>query len=224
MSLRSRLRDFGRPPNGAGRARGPASGYNVSIPNKGSSLTDHPSSAAVSVQVFDEIQHLIDQEWIVSVARAATLVCDAGDQHVSIVIADDATVAELNADHRGLPETTDVLSFAYTHSGAYYGDTPKGDGDPLDTEFILPPSEQAGLGEVIISYPQAARQAEQAGHSVSQELAILLAHGIVHLLGYDHEEDEEAAEMQTLEAKIMGHVQALGLLNSTEDDRHAVDG
>ncbi len=218
------MRDSVRPSSAVRRARGPASGYNVSTPNKGSSLTDHPSAAAVSVQIFDEVQHPIDEDWIVSVARAATEVCDSGDQHVSIVIADDATVAELNADHRGLPETTDVLSFAYTHSGAYYGDTPKDEGDPLDTEFILPPSEQAGLGEVIISYPQAARQAERAGHSVLQELAILLAHGIVHLLGYDHEEDEEAAEMQSLETKIMGHVQALSLLNSEEVDRRAVDG
>jgi len=203
------------------RALSPASGYNGSIPNKGSSLTDHTTPSAVSVQLFDEFQGCVDEEWIASIMSVASEVCETGAEHVSIVIADDDTVAELNTNHRGLAETTDVLSFAYTHSGTYYGDTSKHGGDPLDAEFILPPTEQAGLGEVIISYPQAARQAEEAGHNVSQELAILLAHGISHLLGYDHEQDDEAAEMQALETRVMDRVREAGLLSQSGEERRA---
>ena len=90
---------------------------------------------------------------------------------ISVTITDDATVRELNASLRGMDETTDVLSFSYRHQGAYYGDgTPPTDWDPHE-EFPLPPGEELGLGEIIISYPQAWRQAEEAKVSVKEEIA-----------------------------------------------------
>ena len=70
----------------------------------------------------------------------------------------------------------------------------------------MPPGEAEGLGEVIISYPQAERQAQAAGHSVVRELAHLLAHGILHLLGYDHLKVEDEAVMQAKEADVPAQV------------------
>ena len=70
---------------------------------------------------------------------------------------------------------------------------------------MLPPTENddASLGEIIISYPQTCRQAEQAGHPVGQELTVLLVHGVLHLLGYDHEEPDDEAVMMAATARAM---------------------
>jgi probable rRNA maturation factor len=125
---------------------------------------------------------------------------------VSVVIADDDTLRGLNEHHRGLDEDTDVLSFSFSHHGKYYGD----DGPPSwrseAVGFVTPPGEQASLGEVIISYPQAVRQAAELGRSTEQELASLLVHGILHLSGYDHMESDEEAEMKGREAEILARV------------------
>ena len=70
--------------------------------------------------------------------------------------------------------------------------------------FIEPPDKKVHLGEVIISYPQAALQAMENGHPVSKEITILLVHGVLHILGYDHEtNEEEARRMQAREKKIL---------------------
>ena len=125
---------------------------------------------------------------------------------LGVVIADDDTVRKLNKDHRGLDENTDVLSFAFDHEGEYYGEDEPSSQFSRDIEFVMPPGEAEGLGEVIISYPQAERQAQAAGHSVVRELAHLLAHGILHLLGYDHLEDKDKALMQAKEADVLAQV------------------
>ena len=69
--------------------------------------------------------------------------------------------------------------------------------------FALPPGQTGGLGEVIISYPQAQRQAIKVGHSVKQELALLVAHGVLHLLGYDHGEPQEEVVMKEKEKAVL---------------------
>src|SRR3990172_5461728 len=88
-------------------------------------------------------------------------------------------VPPLNRASRGLDEPTDVLSF------------------PLDApqaNFVLPPRPPRPLGEVVIAYPYVLRQAKEAGLPVEAQLAHVLVHGILHLLGYDHEApDDEAA-------------------------------
>ena len=99
---------------------------------------------------------------------------------VSIVLAGDATVRRLNRDFRGKDTTTDVLSF------------PSG-GDHL-------PDGSRPLGEIVISVAQAARQAEAAGHSLAREVRVLVIHGYLHLLGYDHEVDD--GTMMRLEARL----------------------
>jgi probable rRNA maturation factor len=99
---------------------------------------------------------------------------------VSIVLAGDATLRRLNRDFRGKDATTDVLSF------------------PAGGEEL--PDGTRPLGEIIISVPQAARQAEALGHSLAHELRVLVIHGYLHLLGYDHEVDD--GTMMRLQARL----------------------
>jgi probable rRNA maturation factor len=89
----------------------------------------------------------------------------------------DPAMRSLNRAHRGKDQTTDVLSFPG-------GDTPEG----------------YHLGDIVISVPQARRQAAAAGHSLAREIRILLLHGVLHCLGYDHETDDGA--MDRLERRL----------------------
>ena len=167
-----------------------------------------------SVQVFDEFQGDVCGEWLgrvcaVAVARAAP------GRTFSVAIADDETARELNARYRGLDKTTDVLSFGYAGEGAYYGDgAPDADGpDGLDgVGFALPPDAGASLGELVISYPQAARQALAAGRSVRRELAALVAHGLLHLIGHDHMDPDDEAAMAARERCVMDALSAADVL------------
>ena len=161
----------------------------------------------VTVQVFGEFVDMVSAPWLTHVARS-TLSVEASSpaEPLSVVIADDQTVRSLNKQHRGLDEHTDVLSFSFRHQGQIYGEEDPPESRPLDGEFVLPPGESTGLGEVIISFPQAERQAVEANRTVQQELASLLAHGVLHLLGYDHMEPAEEAEMRAKEADILARV------------------
>ncbi len=89
---------------------------------------------------------------------------------MTVVLAGDGTLRRLNREFRGKDGTTDVLSF------------PAGEGRLPDGSHPL--------GEVVISVPQAARQAKAAGHALTREIRLLLIHGYLHLLGYDHEVDD----------------------------------
>jgi probable rRNA maturation factor len=110
---------------------------------------------------------------------------------VSLVFTDSETVKQLNRDYRGVDEPTDVLAF-YMLSKKI-----------ADSSFALPPDGVTRLGEVIISYPQAVAQAKEQGHSHERELALLVVHGILHLLGYNHEEPEEEREMRARERELL---------------------
>jgi probable rRNA maturation factor len=161
----------------------------------------------VSVQVFEEFESLVSEQWLRGIAECALAIApERASEPLSVVIADDDTVRELNSQHRGLDENTDVLSFSFTHQGEYYGEGEPPSARSEDVDFVMPPGRAAGLGEVVVSYPQAVRQAEAAGHSVERELALLLAHGVLHLLGYDHVEPEEEAIMQAQESKVLARV------------------
>ena len=160
--------------------------------------------------MFDEFSERVDAGWLASVAEAAL----GTEEHepeglTTVVIADDETVSELNAEHRGIETTTDVLSFSNVHFGTYYGVDAR---EPGAFDFVLPPGHQSEVGEVIISLPQAERQAEEAGHSLQNELATLVAHGIFHLLGYDHEVESDAVFMRAREADAKEEMGKNGLI------------
>ena len=165
----------------------------------------------VQVQVFDEFSECVDAGWLTSVAGTALRAEACEPQGLTtVVVADDETVSELNAEHRGVDTTTDVLSFSNAHSGTYYG--PDSRGSEV-TDFVLPPGHQPEVGEVIISLPQAVRQAPEAGHSLQNELAALVAHGIFHLLGYDHEVESDAVVMREREREAKESMRRMGLID-----------
>jgi probable rRNA maturation factor len=116
----------------------------------------------------------VDKGWLRQAVRSALAVAQVERAvELSLYITDDETVRQLNRRHRGKDSVTDVLSFAFSQGGA--------------ETFISPPDGVLHLGEVVISYPQAERQALEHGQTVEQELAFLTVHGVLHLLGYDHE-------------------------------------
>ena len=167
----------------------------------------------VSVQVFEQFGDDVSGEWITDVASVAlSLDAQVAAESVSVVIADDETVELINEEYRGLPDVTDVLSFSNVHSGTYYGDDDRKHSDETIDGFVMSPDFDPGLGEVIVSYPQTCRQARDAGRTVKIELAQLVAHGIFHLLGYDHEEPAEATLMLSKERQAMTAFAESGLL------------
>lgn len=102
----------------------------------------------------------------------------------SLVLVSDSKIRELNKQWRGKDSSTDVLSF------------------PLDLEpdFEETPFE---VGEVIISVETAQRQAEEYGHDLKREIAFLITHGLLHILGFDHETREDEKEMFGRQKKIL---------------------
>lgn len=107
------------------------------------------------------------------------------DAELSIVLCDDAFIRPLNAEWRGKDAATDVLSFAMQDGDDVL------DGDPV-------------LGDLVISVETADRQAAEHGHDRAAELRVLLVHGLLHLLGHDHEDTpERAAEMRAEEARLL---------------------
>lgn len=141
-------------------------------------------------------------DWCAGAIRhglAQVLTPDASGQ-VSLLITDDETVRDLNRAYRGLDQTTDVLSFSAQHSGHWEGaTTPEASDSDWPADWPLPEDEPPPLGDIVVSFPQAKRQAFQQGVPLRRELALLLVHGALHLLGHDHYEDEERDAMQLLE-------------------------
>jgi probable rRNA maturation factor len=130
---------------------------------------------------------------VASDARLLLAQRDLADAELSVVLTDDLTIQGLNRDYRAVDAPTDVLSFAQR------------EGENADPSDPL-------LGDVIISLDTAQRQAEAHGHSLAAEVRILLVHGFLHLLGFDHETGMQRTEMAAEEAA------ALAALPSTEEE------
>jgi probable rRNA maturation factor len=112
---------------------------------------------------------------------------DLGWGEVNVVVGDDEMLQNLNREYRSKDAPTDVLSFSYIEG--------EEDIDSDDPDFAV--------GDIFVSLDKAALQAESAGHSTARELAFLAVHGMLHLLGYDHIEDNEAALMRKKELAVM---------------------
>jgi len=115
---------------------------------------------------------------------------------LSVVITGDEEIHELNQRFRGVDSPTDVLAF--------------GSGEP-DQQFVSPPDEPPYLGDVVISYPRAAAQAAEHGHTTAEELDLLVIHGCLHLLGFEDETEAGREEMWRWQERLLRQERDEGL-------------
>lgn len=116
---------------------------------------------------------------------------------IGLMGCDDARIAVLNADFRGKPKPTNVLSWPSEERGAeYVGEAPPA---PEPGQADDPES----LGDIAIAWETCAKEAEAQGKPLADHVTHLVVHGTLHLLGYDHVEDEDAALMEGLEVRIL---------------------
>lgn len=121
---------------------------------------------------------------------------DIATTDLSIVIEDNVKLQELNSQFRGIDAPTDVLSFS--------------------SDEDEPDSESSYIGDIIISFEKAKEQAETAGHPAANEVQLLIIHGVLHLLGFDHYTDSEKEEMWHIQEQI---IEDLGIkINKLPED------
>ncbi len=137
----------------------------------------------IKVEINQRVGKKIKEAWLNKIVEQTLGAVGVKSAGVSIAIVGDQEMKKLNKEWRGKNCVTDVLSFDY--------------------KFQVPSSKFQVDGEIIISYPQAARQARERGERVNDEIKMLLIHGALHLAGYDHEKSEkEARRMREMEQKI----------------------
>ncbi len=141
------------------------------------------SEIEFSVEIQNEADYEIDEARL---RQAALTVLAAHDiqpgSEMTVAITDNEAVAALNLRFRGVDAPTDVLSF------------------PMNDDM---PGEVRYLGDLAIAYPYASAQAAREGHALSDSLALLVVHGTLHILGYDHDTPERKAEMWGAQAAAL---------------------
>lgn len=141
----------------------------------------------INLQIKRKVKLPVDKTILL---HAAQLTLDlenvTQESALSVVIGDDMLLKKLNYKYRSIDTTTDVLSF------------PSGELDP-DTNLLY-------LGDVVISLPRAEYQASAGGHPLVDELQLLVVHGTLHLLGYDHLEQADKKKMQAAQDKVLTHL------------------
>jgi len=151
----------------------------------------------INVLIDEGLEGYLEVSWLQSVAEQILVAQDAGSKvELGLVIANQERVQQLNRSYLGKDEPTDVLAFSAR--------------EEIDAElppFVQPPDGVLHLGEVIISYPQAVIQAKEHRHSVEREIAILIIHGVLHLLGYEHDKPELERQMKTREQEILSCIE-----------------
>ena len=117
---------------------------------------------------------------------------------IGVTVVGGDEIRALNSEYRGIDRVTDVLSFPQYDDADDLGRDLVLNGD--DNEYPLL------IGDVVICYDRAAEQAEEYGTGIVRELVYLFVHSILHLMGYDHEEDDERREMRAREEEIMNRI------------------
>lgn len=135
-----------------------------------------------------------------AVARAAMGLEGLMGAEVAARLVDDAAIRSLNREHRGIDRATDVLSFPAVRyrPGRTAGSSLK----RIRREYD-PSTGLCFLGDLAISLPRALEQAAACGHSLERELGYLTAHGVLHLMGYDHETENGRRVMRALEERAL---------------------
>lgn len=156
----------------------------------------------IEVQIDDEFLPLVDEENLRAAAVATLQANEIEDAELTIVVTTDDAVQQLNRDYRGIDAPTDVLSFA-----AQEGED--------EQELALPPELAAELdrylGDIIIAYPYTIQQAVHYGSAPAAELRLMVVHGVLHLLGDDHDTPEAEAEMWARQEAVLAQFGDQGL-------------
>ena len=147
----------------------------------------------VDVLIRPKFEPMVDAEDVHRIALAVLQAESAAPEAaLCIVITDDAEIQSLNRQFRDVDAPTDVLAFA---------------DEPTDQTFVTAPDEPPYLGDVIVSFPRARIQAAAEGHSTEAEMRLLIVHGVLHLLGYDHATPDEQAHMWARQDAILSTLQ-----------------
>ncbi|WP_100406757.1 rRNA maturation RNase YbeY [Bacillus solitudinis] len=147
----------------------------------------------LTVDLQDKTESLTDdqQQIVMDIVKKGTEMEGlAGEVELSISFVDNKRIQEINRQYRDKDQPTDVISFALNEQ----------DEEELD---IVSEDMPNVLGDIIISVPRIQEQATEYGHSFERELAFLTIHGFLHLLGYDHETEEEEKEMFSRQEEIL---------------------
>ena len=150
------------------------------------------------MKIYFEEGHAVPEELLQKMTEAAEYAVESENMHyldkkrceISVTFVDLDEIHELNKQYRGVDKPTDVLSF------------PQFD----DLEEEIPEVCEICLGDVVICEQKAREQAEEFGHSFERELVYLFTHSVLHLLGYDHMEDDEKKAMREREEEIMKQI------------------
>lgn len=150
------------------------------------------------MKIYFEEGHAVPEELLQKMTEAAEYAVESENMHnldkkrceISVTFVDLDEIHELNKQYRGVDKSTDVLSF------------PQFD----DLEEEIPEVCEICLGDVVICEQKAREQAEEFGHSFERELVYLFTHSVLHLLGYDHMEDDEKKAMREREEEIMKQI------------------
>jgi len=132
----------------------------------------------MSITIENQTKFQIPTKDIESISRSLT------HRDIELVVCDNHTIRSINGEHRGIDKSTDVLSF------------------PVDCEFVDGGFDMFPLGSIVISSDYAISKADEFGHTYQEEFILLFIHGLLHLLGYDHEVDQ--GEMRAEEERIIG--------------------
>ncbi len=138
------------------------------------------------IEIQNEAAYPLDEALLITAAR--TVLADAftdGDFALTVVVTDDNAVAALNRQYRQVDAPTDVLSF------------------PAGTPPVEFDDEPRYLGDLVIGYPYASAQASREGHALNDSLALLVVHGTLHLLGYDHDTLERRGKMWAAQERAL---------------------
>ena len=137
------------------------------------------------IEINNLTDEKVDNSLIESVINATKDRLNIEESMVGIVLIDNERIHEINKQYRNVDRETDVISFAFLED---------------ETDPIM---EIDNLGEIYISLEKAHSQAIEYGHSFKRELAFLVVHGLLHLLGYDHMTESEEKEMFSLQEEIL---------------------
>jgi probable rRNA maturation factor len=180
-----------------GRVSDQAHESTIKAPRGAEVEVDPGSDYLITVQVEERFEGKIDADALHKLA-IGVLKAEGkpGPLELGVVVTTDDEVHALNKEYLGHDYQTDVISFGMESEG----------------EFITPEERPAYLGDIVISYERAAEQGPEYGHTAEQEVATLLVHGLLHLLGYD-DTDEEARERMHARQDFLVRNSEFGMLN-----------